>query len=552
MAEVMTLPADVKRTLFFRQIGFLIAIAASVAIGVYVSLWSRTPNFSLLYGSMSQRDIAEVLEALQKANINYHVDESSGAVMVPSAKVHEARMKLAADGLPKSANAGFGMLQEDQGLGTSQFIEKARYQNALEAELVKSITQISSVRKARVHLAIPKQSVFVRNRKPVSASVLVELYAGHRLTQEQIAAISNLVAASVPNLDTDYVSIVDQNGHLLTHAGMANDYAMSASQFQYARLVEDSYIKRIEDILVPILGQDGVNAQVTAEFDFTSTEQTRESYNPDLPAIRSEQVEEEVQGAKKAMAGIPGALSNQPPVAGNIPENTTTDKSSAVEGNGTTDNQSSLQRRTVRNYELDKTISHTRMPVGNLRNLSVAVVIDYKKVIDDKGNVSWIEHSPEEIQGFISVVKEAIGFNAARGDTVNVMNTRFMTPEQPEALPETPLWQQAWLWDVLKQVAGGFIVLFLIFGVLRPALKNIVNKEITLHQSALAAPANSPALPDGTTGNVQSTENNSRGGAQGQLNPPGEYETTVNVVKGLVNQDPKTAATVVKTWVGEE
>ncbi len=552
MAEVLTLPADVKRTLFFRQLGFLIAVAASVAAAVYITLWSRTPSFSLLYGSLSHRDISEVLETLQKSDIEYRVDETSGAVMVPSAKVHEARMKLASDGLPRSANAGFGILSEDQGLGTSQFIEKARYQHALEAELVKSITEISSVRKARVHLAIPKQSVFVRNRKPVSASVLVDLYSGHRLSHEQIAAISNLVAASVPNLDTDNVSIIDQNGRLLTHAGMARDYAMSSSQFQYAQLVEDSYIKRIEDILIPMVGPDGVNAQVTAEFDFTSTEQTRESYNPDLPAIRSEQLVEEMQGSDTAMGGIPGALSNRPPAAGTVPEITGAGNTA---GNATAEveNQSSMQRRTVRNYELDKTISHTRMPMGSLRNLSVAVVIDHKKVVDSKGKVEWVEHSPEEIQAFTALVKEAIGFNANRGDTVNVMNTRFMMPDLPEEVPAAPIWEQAWIWDMGKQLAGGALVLFLIFGILRPALKNIVNKEITLHQAALTTGGVAAALPDGSSENMQTLQDNSNStGAAARGNLSREYDSTLTAVKQIVNQDPRTAATVVKNWVGEE
>ena len=551
MAEVMTLPAEVKRALFVRQVGFLIAIAASVAIAVYVTLWSRTPNFSLLYGSLSHRDVSEVLEALQKANIDYKVEEASGAVMVPSSKVHEARMKLAADGLPSSANAGFGMLKEDQGLGTSQFIEKARYQHALESELVKSITEISAVKNARVHLAIPKQSVFVRNRKPVSASVLVDLYSGHRLSEEQTAAISNLVAASVPNLDNDNVSIIDQNGRLLTHAGMARDYAMSAAQFQYARRVEDSYIKRIEDILFPVLGQDGVNAQVTADFDFTRTEQTRESYNPDLPAVRSEQVEEETLGAGTASGGVPGALSNQPPRAGSVPETTDGTGSETATAAGEQAAQTNVQRRTVRNYELDKTISHTRMPVGSLRSLSVAVVIDYKKVVDENGAVTRVEHSPEELQRITSLVREAIGFNAARGDKVNIMNTRFMTPDQPEALPETPIWQQAWIWDVLKQAAGAMVVLFMIFGVLKPALKNLLNKEITLHQSALAMPNGAPALPDNSDGDAQNQLAN-RGSSQAHLSAPTEYDSTVDAVKELVKGDPKTAATVVKNWVGEE
>jgi len=542
MAEAIEIPLDVKRTLFIRQVVFLFAIAGSVAVGGYVVLWSQSPNFSLLYGSLSDQDASAVIESLQKENIEYHVDQNSGAVMVASSKVHEARMKLAAEGLPKSANSGFAMLNEEQKLGTSQFIEKARYQHALENELAISITKVSAVKAARVHLALPKESVFLRNRKAASASVLLDLYPGHRLEAGQVAAIANLVASSVPSLELTNVSVIDQYGRLMTQNQSSADLAMTASQFQYATQVENSYIKRIENILIPLLGQDGVKAQVTAELDFTSTEQTRESFNPDLPALRSEQLEEDSKSSTGIAGGVPGALSNQPGVNGSAPEivgknNANDDDSNSAMG--------SMQRRSTRNYELDKTISHTRLPTGSLLRLSVAVVIDYKKSLNDKGTVERVEHTPEELNQITNLVKETIGFNSIRGDSVNVMNAQFTLPDAVEPLPESPIWQQAWVWDIAKQVLGGLFVLFLVFGILKPSIKNMMNKEITLHQTALAGPA-------GVAGQLTADDSSQQAQEMKALEAAPEYDKSIHNVKEMVNTDPKLAAQVVRNWVGED
>jgi flagellar M-ring protein FliF len=540
MAETIAITPDVRRALFIRQLTFLFAVAASVAIGVYVVLWSQKPNYSLLYGSLSDQDASQVIESLQKSNIEYHVDPNSGAVMVASSKVHEARMKLAAEGLPKSASSGFSMLNEEQKLGTSQFMEKARYQHALEKELALSIAQVSAVRAARVHLAVPKESVFLRNRKAASASVLLELYPGHRLEAGQVAAIANLVAASVPSLKISNVSIIDQHGNLMSQNQSSADLALSSSQFQYARQVEESYIERIENILIPLLGPDGVKAQVTAEIDFTSTERTQESYNPDMPALRSEQVEEDRSSSGNFAGGVPGALSNQPAVDGSAPE--------VVGDNNVADNKNesasgSSQSRATRNYELDKTISHTRLAMGSLVRLSVAVVIDYKKALDDKGKVIRVEHTPEEIDQITNLVKEAIGFNIIRGDRVNVMNSQFSIPDAVEPLPETPIWQQAWVWDIAKQVAGGLVVLFIIFGILKPSIKNMMNKEITLHQAALAGPANNTSRDEDMLEPPQEIK---------AIEAAPEFDKSISNVKEMVNTDPKLAAQVVRNWVGEE
>ena len=544
MAETVLIPADVKRAIIIRQVGFLLVLAASVALGVYVVMWSQTPNYGLLYGSLSHQDVSEVLDTLQKSGIEYRVDESSGAVMVPSGQVHDARMKLASAGLPRSASTGFGMLREEQGIGTSQFIEQARYQHALETELAKTIEKLGSVRSARVHLALPRQSTFVRHKKKANASVLLDLYGGHEIESEQVSAIASLVAASVPNLDAENVSIVDQKGRLMTLDGGEDGLGLSTSQFKYTRKVEESYVRRIEDILAPIVGVDGVKAEVTAELDFTSTEQTREYYNPDLPALRSEQIEEEARGEATEQGGVPGALSNQPVTA-----EVQGDNPLPAAGEEST---STMQRRATRNYELDKTISHTRMQMGTLRRLSIAVLLDHKRVTDDEGQVSYTEHSPEEILQITGLVKEAIGYNELRGDRVNVINAEFSRPGPLEELPAEPIWQQAWVLDLAKQLAGAAFVLFLVFGVLKPSLKNLVNKEISLNQAVLAAAPS--ALP--AVAGAQATGLDEKAlpasGSHPQLNSPDGHLNSMETVRGMVKEDPMLTAQVVKGWVGEE
>ncbi len=554
MAETVVIPMDMKRTILFRQFGFLLVLAASVALGVYVVLWSQTPNYSLLYGSLSDQDVSQILDSLEKSGIDYRVQEGSGGILVPSGKVHDARMKLAAAGLPRTSSAGFGMLQEEQGIGTSQFIEQARYQHALEGELAKTIEKLAAVRSARIHLAIPKQSNFVRNRKKANASVMLGLYGGHELDSDQVSAIASLVAASVPNLEISNVSIVDHRGRLMTQSDGNTELGMSSTQFKYTRQVEESYIKRIEDILAPIVGQQGVKAEVTAQFDFTRTEQTRELYNPDLPALRSEQVEEEVRDTVAQSGGVPGALSNQPPANATIGQGPgATEEGLPVDVQG----NANLQRRATRNYELDKTISHTRMQQGTLQRLSIAVLLDYKRSVDSEGVASYVEHSPEELLQITSLVKEAIGYNAMRGDSVSVMNAEFTRPEPLEDLPALPIWQESWVLDLAKQVTGGLFALFLIFGVLKPALKNLVSKEISMSEAVFSG---APAALAGAGAGSMSTMNESQGQMNAPapvnetqaLNSPTNYQQSLQSVQGVVNEDPQLTAQVVRQWVGEE
>ncbi len=546
-----------------RQAGVMVAVAASVALGVAVVLWSRSPSYTLLYGDLADRDAITVLESLQGAGIEYKIEDSSGAIMVPAAKLHEARFRLASIGLPKGGNQGFEMLDEKQPFGTSQFLEKARYQRALEGELARSITALANVRNARVHLAIPKQSVFAREQDEPTASVLLELFPGRILDPGQVVAISHLVSSSVPNLPMSRVTVVDQTGRLLTDNESTESLAVTAKRFDYKSRVEESYSRRIEKILAPIVGMDGVRAQVTATIDFTETEQTSEMFNPDLPATRSEQVLEE-QRVGSSEGGVPGALSNQPPDETAVPET-----AGEEEGAGTYAAQAQLpgetRKKSTRNFELDKTISHTRLPVGSLRRLSIAVVVNNPSEVDAQGNVSRREYTPPELERITNIVKEAIGFDAVRGDTVNIINTNFSEPPALEPLPETPMWERPWFWEVAKQVMGGLFVLFLVFGVLRPTLRSLLKPDAKVPeqaltdkssgQKALASPGAEADLAlraqDAGSGTGGDGQREAKGKLK-QLAAPSELESDLESVRSYVNDQPKIAAQVMKNWVGAD
>ena len=538
---------------WLRQLGVLVGLAASVAIGVAVVLWSQTPSYRVLYGSLADKDQARIVEELQKLNIAYKIDTASGALMIPEKDVHNARLKLAAQGLPKGANAGFENMDEKNGFGSSQFMENARYQHALEGELARSIMTLNHVQTARVHLALPRQSAFVRNRQQPSASVVVNLYQGRNLDEGQIAAVVHLVASSVPNLDTSRVTVVDQKGRLLTAQGDTQEFDLTAGKFDYTRRLEESYTRRIENLLTPIIGPGGVRAQVTADVDFTVMEQTQESFKPDPAALRSEQMAEDRTLPGAGVGGIPGALSNQPPGAVSVPETTAASAKPAAQKDGAAPAETAkpaeknaaelgaataanTSRRATRNYELDKTISHTRAAPGKLRRVSVAVLVDNRQVLNDDGEVEREPLKAEEITMLTGLIKEAIGFSSERGDTVQVINKPFTTPPEPEELPEIPLLEKPWIWDVGKQLAAGVVVLLLIFFVLRPMLRGLASQPIP--------PPASAGYPAGgfTAAGHQA------------LPPPGAggYDASLSTAKSIAAQDPKRVAQVVKNWVASD
>ena len=510
-----------------RQLGLLIALAGSVAAGIAIVMWSTTPNMSVLYSGLSEKDTGQIIDALQKNNIRYQLG-GSGTVLAPSADINSTRMQLASEGLPRGTSAGFESLSESQGFGVSQFMENARFQRSLEVELSRSIMGLANVQTARVHLAIPKQSVFLRNKKKPSASVIVVLYAGRSLEEEQVMAISHIVSSSVPNLTTDSVTVVDNKGRLLTTKDGSKLMALSASQLNYTSKMEKNFKNRIEGILSPIVGSGSVTAQVSADIDFTFTEKTQESFNPDTPALRSEQVVEDKSVAAAAAAGVPGAASNQPDTG----EIGTTFSSS---GN----NSGNSRRRSTQNFELDKTISHTRLGVGRIKRLSVAVVIDDKKIISTDGSVTKATYSPEEIERFTQLIKETVGYNLQRGDSVNIVNAAFSTPVIPEALPEPELWEKGWFMDAVKNGIGGLLVLVLLFGVLRPVMKSLAQIGKVAQNNAMVS------------GNLELQQAQPGQAATQQLAVSTDSEN-IKIVTTAADQDPKLVAQVVKTWVTAE
>lgn len=535
-----------------RQVGLMVGLAASVALGVAVVLWSQQPNYTLLYANLSSKDAGQVVDALQKSGILFKVDEATGAVMVESARLQNARMELAKDGLPEGNAMGFEMLQKEQGFGTSQFIETARYQRALEGELARTIATLRNVESARVHLAIPKRSVFLRERTEPTASVMVDLYSGRSLDEEQIAAIVHLVSSSVPHLTPENITVVDQGGKLLSSGSSDKGMAQTSTQFSYNRKLESTYAERIRQMLEPVVGSGRVRASVNADLDFTVTERTQESFNPDLPALRSEQLSKDVSAHSAAASGVPGALSNQPPEDGQLQQvDARSGNAGANAAAGAPQNSST---RSVRNYELDKTVSHTKLATGTVRRLSIAVVIDDKQELNDSDEVVNKPWTPEDLERFTTLVKEAVGFDATRGDTVNIINSSFIPLPEAEAVPEPSLLEQPWVWDVAKQAIGALGVLFLIFGVLKPIMRSLAEKgaHSVAHGHAMVPAAAGAGAPAAAGGEDQL----SLSGAspqRAQLQAPGNgYDQHLETARNIVREDPKRVAQVVKNWVGED
>ena len=557
-----------------RQVGLMVGLAASVAIGFAVVLWSQQPDYRPLYGSLAGLDAKQVMDTLTAANIAYTVEPNSGALLVKADDVQRARIQLASAGVvQQDANVGFEILDKDQGLGTSQFMEATRYRRGLEGELARTISALNNVKGARVHLAIPKSSVFVRDDRKPSASILVELYAGRSLEPSQVVAIINLVATSVPELNKSQITVVDQKGNLLSDQAENSELTMAGKQFDYSRRMEGMLTQRVQNILQPILGNDRYKAEVSANVDFSAVESTAESFNPDQPALRSEQSVNEQRSTSSGAQGVPGALSNQPPGPATAPQTTGGAAGGAaaaiapgqplLDANGQqimdpATGQPALapypadkRVQTTKNFELDRSISHTKQQQGRLTRLSVAVVVDDQvKVNAANGETTRSPWSAEDLNRFTRLVQNAVGFDASRGDTVSVVNVPF-SAERGETIPDIPFYSQPWFWDIVKQAMGVIFILVLVFGVLRPVLNNITNGK----SKQLAGFDDDMGGMGGMGGGDElSNDRVSLGGPQSILLPsPTEgYDAQLNAIKSLVAEDPGRVAQVVKEWINTD
>ena len=522
-----------------KPLAMLIGIAAAVAAGVGVVLWSKEPTYALLYGNLGQQDAAQIAQALDASGVPYKLDATTGAITVPADRVHDARLKLAGQGLPEG-DGGFAVLSKDPGFGVSQFMEGARYQHALETELARTISNLQAVEGARVHLALPRQSAFVRDRRAPSASVFLQLKPGRRLESQQVTAIANLVASSIPELESGQVTVVDQQGRLLSAPGGDDEFAAREKQLEIARSLEERYTSRIESLLAPLVGIGRVRAQVVADVELSTTEEAREQYRPESQIVRSEQTAEETSRNGAGPQGVPGALTNQPPTPGvALPPGV-----AATPATGAADQEAgapnvvappdNTSRQSTRNYEIDRTVAYTKQPAGRLKRLTVAVLVDNLRSTDEEGSVTETPLSSEQIENITRLVKDAVGFNEERGDSVNVVNASFRGEVQPEEVPvdTIPLWQNPLVRDIAKLIAGLIVLIVLVVSVLRPLVRGLLGPQ---------KPAYTPALP-GPEVQVEASTSA----------PALDYEGQIAQARSLVSQDPARVAQVVKSWVGND
>lgn len=529
-----------------KKLGLILSAAAVVALLAGALMWSQTPEYRVLYNNVPDQDGAAIIGALQQMNVPYKFSESGGAILVPEKQVHEVRLRLAGQGLPKGGLAGFELM-ENQKFGASQFLEQVNYQRALEGELARSIQSIAAVQSARVHLAIAKPSVFSREKQQPSVSVLLNLHAGRVLSVEQVSAIVHLMSSSVPNLPVKNVTVVDQHGNLLSTQNDKQDSRFDAKQLEYIQELEENYIRRIETILTPITGAANVRAQVTADVDFSRVERAEETYRPnntesEAAAIRSQQTLEATSTGSKLDGGIPGALSNRPPEPASAPiEAGGENKEGADKPAVPTDKK----KESTTNYEVDKTVQHVQQSTGNIKRLSAAVVVNYRKKVDENGEVTNEPLTADEIKEINNLVREAMGYNEKRGDSLTVTNNLFT--HTGEMVLDVPLWKDPDVImlakDIGKQLLIAAVVLFFLLKILKPFLKSLTPP------ASLPLPAEQGQLTDGSA-------------AAGQL--PGKvdeaaiqaiqksiFDENLKRAKQLALDEPAIVANVVKDWMGK-
>ena len=515
------------------------AIALVVALLAGVLMWNRAPEYGVLFSNLDERDGGQIIAALGQQNVPYRMSANGSAILVPQGQVHETRLRLAAEGLPKGGLAGFELM-DGQKLGISQFNEQVNYQRALEGELSRTVQAIDAVASARVHLAMPKQTAFLRDDQRPTASVMVNLRAGRILDQNQVAGIVHLVSSSVPRMSAEGVKIVNQEGSLLTvQADPLMRAGLNANQLEYVRAMEKAFIERIENILVPMVGKDNFRAQVAADVDFNQVEQTAETYKPNPTpdqAIRSQQTNEVINPLPGAQ-GIPGALTNQPPVPATAP--LTAPAVGAGQGQGA-QGVLNANRSAVLNYELDRNIQHIKQAVGQLKRLSVAVVVNNRTIPAPDGTPTTVALTDEEISRITNLVREAVGYSADRGDSINVANSAF-AGEVVE--PVLPLWKDPEMVDLGKQGLNWLLVLLVVllayFGVIRPLLRTVVPPRAKAGAEAAAGEAAAGEEDEGGVRVTLSSE------AEGE-----SFEERLERARNLARNDPKMVANLIKEWMG--
>ena len=542
--------------------------AALIALIVALLMWGRGPTYQVLFSNLDDRDGGAIVSALGQMNVPYQFNSTGTAILVPQDRVHDIRMQMASQGLPRAGNAGFELLDQSR-FGASQFTEQVTYQRALEGELANSIKAVHAVKEARVHLAMPRETLFVRDRQSPTASVVLSLYPGRDLSEGQVSAISWLISSSVPNLNADKVSIIDQNGRLLT--APTGEMGADNQQRNFVNDIEYRAVQRILTLLNPLVGAGNVRAQVTAEVDFSRREHTSEVYKPNQQpgqaAVRSQQISSSLQRNPQQPQGVPGALSNQapanatanlvnPPAAPNQPQqpdapagaqNAATQAADNTTASAAASNDPSLvslaeQARLLQNtgnarndstvnYEVDRTISHVTGPLGQLSRLSVAVVVNYRST--DKDNEPLAQ---EELDKISDLVKQAVGYSADRGDSLSVVNGQFN--EQGEI--DIPFWKNPEYRELAMELVKYLVFAFILFMAWRIVINPIIQGLI---QAKTVADARVER---------QKEESAREQAAEQRAAEMSRYEENLNTARTMAHDDPRAVAMVLRSWLNKD
>ncbi|MGK0703364.1 flagellar basal-body MS-ring/collar protein FliF [Yokenella regensburgei] len=541
------IPEWINRLRANPKIPLMVASAAAVAIVVALVLWAKSPDYRTLFSNLSDQDGGAIVTQLQQMNVPYRFADSGGAIEVPAEKVHELRLRLAQQGLPKGGAVGFELLDQEK-FGISQFSEQVNYQRALEGELARTIETLGPVKSARVHLAMPKPTLFVREQKSPSASVTLNLEPGRALDEGQIAAVVHLVSSAVAGLPPGNVTLVDQGGHLLTQSN-TGDRDLNDAQLKYSSDVEARIQRRIESILLPIVGSGNVHAQVTAQINFDNKEQTEEQYRPNGDAsqavLRSRQVSESEQLGSPYPGGVPGALSNSPAPAPNAPISTPPANQQNAQTNAqrnTSNGPSNTQRNETSNYEVDRTIRHTKMNVGDVKRLSVAVVVNYRNLPDGKP----LPLTADQIKQIENLTREAMGFTDSRGDTLNVVNSPFNSTEDTSG--DLPFWKQPWFIDQLMS-AGRWLLVALVAWLL---WRKAVRPQIIRRQEMAKVAVEEARVRQETEDAVEVRLSKDEQVQQRRANQRLGAEVMSQRIRELSDNDPRVVALVIRQWMNND
>ncbi|WP_042142969.1 MULTISPECIES: flagellar basal-body MS-ring/collar protein FliF [unclassified Pseudoalteromonas] len=527
-----------------RQVTLIIALTICLAIAVFIIIWARQPDMRPL-GKMPTNELIQTLDFLDAQKIDYKLD--GNIVLVPETDYQTIKLLMQREGLEQEPNSGTDILMQDMGFGVSQRLERERLKHGREQQLARTIEELKNINRAKVLLAIPKENVFARLEKKPSATVVLTLKRGRILRGEEVDAIVDIIASAVQGLEPSRVTVTDQNGRLLNSGSQNSLSARSRKEYDIELKREQAYLEKIDTILIPVVGLGSYTAQVDLMMDFSAVEETQKRFNPDLPAIRSEMTIEENNIGGLAV-GIPGALSNQPPVKSNIPEK-------ATDGNASTSAPSRNHKEATRNYELDTTISHKRQQTGVIRRISVAVAIDYKLATNAEGATSQVPRTQQELANIRRLLQGGVGFNMQRGDVLEVVTVPFVKAATSEIV-ELPIWEQPWFIKVIRLALGAIVIIVLILAVVRPMLKKLINPDDTLEEYDEDSLSSGVDLGDSTIDMLSQEFDESAVGfaPDGTLQLPDLHgdEDLLKAVRALVANEPELSSQVVKAWLTED